>query len=111
MTLLVLNYVWVTSLGQPAPGSTSYLDVPSIQVSLPDSPLPSCTASPEPMSQGKPPQPAYVSDFTHMLAFMNQNHTQFQEQITRAISLLAGSHETTPAVQKSNGSSVKLCNP
>ena len=69
-------------LGQPAPGSTSYLDVPSIQVLLSDSPLPSHTVSPEPMSQGKPPQPAYVSNFTRILAFMNQNHTQFQEQIT-----------------------------
>ena len=47
-----------------------------------------------------------------MLAFMNQNHAQFQEQITWAISLLTEAHGPSINSHSSHGSSsVKLQNP
>ena len=99
-------------LGQPASASTSFLDIPAIQVPLPDSPYVSQAASPEPMSSVDPSQPAYIHDFTWMLEYMNQNHAQFQEQITRAISLLTGARELAPVSQRSQGNNnVKLRNP
>ena len=99
----------------------SHLDVPGLNVPLPEgSPYPSRVPtpdhsrapSPDPMSHVDPIQPTYVNNFTRMLAFMNENHTQFQEQITRAISLLTASRDMTsilPGVP--GGSSVKLRNP
>ena len=101
-------------LGQPVTGSNPYLNVPATNIPLSDSPFPSCAPSPEPMfSVGvNPSQPPYVTDLTHMLVFMNQNHLQFQEQVTQVISLLTSSHEPTSMPQGSQGSNnIKLHNP
>ena len=57
------------------------------------------------MYHANPAQPAYVSDFTHMLAFMNQNQARFQEQITRAIALLTGTQDSVPDPQAAQGGS------
>ena len=90
----------------------SYLELPALQVPLPESPLPSWPVTLDPMSHVNPPQATYVHDFTHMLEFMNQNQAQFQEQITWAISALTGSWVTPPDSQVSHGgSTVKLHNP
>ena len=65
------------------------------------------------MSHVEPPvQPAYVDDFTRMLGFMNESQVHFQEQITRAITALASSRESTSdSLVNRGGSSVKLRNP
>ena len=60
----------------------SYLELPALQVPLPESLLPSWPVTPDPMSHVDPPQPPYMHDFTCMLEFMNKNQAQFQEQIT-----------------------------
>ena len=87
----------------------SYLELPALQVPLPESPLSSQPVTPDPMSHIDPPQPPYVHDFTCMLEFMNQNQAQFQEQITRAISALTGSRVTPSDSQASHSeSTVKL---
>ena len=69
-------------LGRPSADSNPYLNMPAINVPLPDSPLPSCAASPDPMAHVDPlAQPAYVHDLTRMLGFMNESQVHFQEQI------------------------------
>ena len=91
-------------------GST-YLSIPTIQVPLPETPLPSRAPSPEPMPHIDPPQPAYVSDFTHMLSFMNQHQAQFQEQVTQILTTLTSPCDSTSESSTSHGGSVKLHNP
>ena len=107
-------------LGQPAADLNPYLNMPTINVPLPDSPLPSHAASPDPMAYiDLLAQPAYVHDLTRMLGFMNESQVHFQEQIARAITALtssqaalASSQGAVSDSQATHGSStVKLRNP
>jgi hypothetical protein len=56
-------------------------------------------------------QPAYVNDFTRMLALMNQNQAQFQEHVTRFINAMGTTQPPTAQPTRVNGSSVKLRDP
>lgn len=92
---------------------STHLDIPAINVPIPgESPYPSRAPSPDPMAQANPTQPTYVTDFTRMLGFMNENQAAMQDQLTRAIAALAEAR--TPSVVSSStlgSSSVKLRNP
>ena len=63
------------------------------------------------MSHIDPPQPTYVSNFTHMLSFMNQHQAQFQEQVTQILMTLTSPHNSTSESSSSDGGNVKLHNP
>ena len=89
----------------------TYLGVPAIQVPLPERPLPSGAPGPEPMPHINPSQPTYMSNFTHMLSFMNQHQAQFQEQVTQILMTLTGPRDSTSESSTSHGGSVKLHNP
>ena len=92
----------------------AYLGVPAVSIPLPDSPLPSRVPSPLPIAPDvDPSQPTYISDFTRMLGYMNQNQAQFQEQLTRVMATLVELQHppaAAPEVRNSNNS-VKLRNP
>ena len=107
-------------LGRPSADLNPYLNMPAINVPLPDSPLPSCAASPDPMAHVDPlAQPAYVHDLTRMLGFMNKSQVHFQEQIARAITALTSSQAALASSQGAvsdsqatcGSSTVKLQNP
>ena len=84
--------------------------MPAINVPLPDSPLPSHAASPDPMAHVDPlAQPAYVHDLTRMLGFMNKSQVHFQEQITQAITVLTSSQAALASSQGAVSDSQAMC--
>jgi Retrotransposon gag protein len=89
------------------PAYASYTPTP--MASRANSPIPGFIppTAPPPVER----QPAYVNDFTRMLALMTQNQAQFQEHVTRFIDAMGTTQPPTGQPPRVNGSSVKLRDP